>query len=82
MYASDYATAPWGGTYYTPATRNWGFSSIFGAGIYPPGTPILRTFRRTGFRILSEAQFNAFATNTWYGNNTTQVMFPNWPGNQ
>ena len=43
--------------WYSPPKRNWGYNDLFGAGIYPPGTPNVRDFRRTDFRLLNESEY-------------------------
>lgn len=77
MYESKWATGKWGGNYYSIPPRDWGFSGIFGSGKYPPGTPILRSYRRMAFRILSEAEYNAEAASSWTKEDgTTTPKFP------
>lgn len=61
LYESEVATAPMTNghsAWYSPPNRNWGYNELFGAGIYPPGTPNTRDFRRTDFRYLTEAEYN------------------------
>lgn len=41
------------GTYYNPPIRNWGFNSLFENGVYPPGTPNIRTYKRVDSKYLS-----------------------------
>ena len=64
LYESEAASKPFR-TYYTtsnyvysPPTRNWGFNSLFTSGIYPPGTPLLRTFRSVNLKFLSQNQWD------------------------
>ena len=60
LYESESGTAPMTSSHsawYSPPTRNWGFNSLFGAGVYPPGTPNTRDFRRSGFRYLTAAEY-------------------------
>ena len=45
--------------FYTPPTRDWGFNENFEKGIYPPGTPNVRAFRRTRFEDITAAQYSA-----------------------
>jgi hypothetical protein len=45
--------------FYSPPTRDWGFNMNFENGIYPPGTPNLRTFRRTIFKDISKEEYTA-----------------------
>lgn len=43
--------------WYRPPKRNWGYNELFGAGIYPPGTPNMRDFRRTNFQFLTLSEY-------------------------
>ena len=43
--------------WYAPPKRNWGFSSIFEGGEFPPGTPMVRDFRRKHFRFLTKGEY-------------------------
>lgn len=45
--------------WYGPPTRNWGYNDLFAAGIYPPGTPNVRDFKRTNFEFLTESEYLA-----------------------
>jgi hypothetical protein len=45
--------------WYKPPERNWGYNELFGAGIYPPGTPNTRDFRRTDFQFINEEEYLA-----------------------
>ncbi len=45
------------GSWYSPPIRNWGFSTIFANGQYPPGTPNTRDFRRRNFKFISESEY-------------------------
>jgi hypothetical protein len=45
--------------FYIPPTRDWGFNENFANGVYPPGTPNVRAFRRTRFEDVSEAEYLA-----------------------
>ncbi|MGB0369730.1 MAG: hypothetical protein ACPGN3_00165 [Opitutales bacterium] len=70
LFNSEVAVERWGkgGVYGAPG-RNWGFHAKFGSeGFYPPGTPNTRTYRRTRFTDLTEAEYiaevNDLAT-TW-----------------
>jgi len=47
------------GIYYNPPTRNWGFNTLFENGIYPPGTPNIRTYKRVDSKYLSENEWDA-----------------------
>ncbi|WP_269523848.1 hypothetical protein [Coraliomargarita parva] len=62
LYESEAGTSPMTsgyGAWYSPPKRNWGYSELFGAGMYPPGTPNTRDFRRRDFRFLNEAEYAA-----------------------
>lgn len=50
-------------SWYSPPNRNWGYNQLFKDGIYPPGTPNVRDFRRTDFRFLTEAEYLAELSN-------------------
>jgi hypothetical protein len=45
--------------FYIPPTRDWGFNENFANGIYPPGTPNVRAFRRTRFEDISKEEYVA-----------------------
>ncbi len=47
------------GSWYSPPKRNWGFSTIFANGQYPPGTPNTRDFRRKNFKFITKAEYAA-----------------------
>lgn len=62
LYESEAGTAPMNSghsAWYSPPKRNWGYNELFGAGIYPPGTPNVRDFRRTNFKFLNEVEYSA-----------------------
>ncbi|HAV11946.1 MAG TPA: hypothetical protein DCX06_00410 [Opitutae bacterium] len=44
--------------WYSPPKRNWGYSDLFRNGIYPPATPIVRDYKRTDFRYLTQTEYN------------------------
>lgn len=67
LFNSTVATGPWSSARYSPPTREWGFSDMFQSGRQPPGTPMLRTFRRVGYGDLTLAQFNTLLNNTSLG---------------
>ncbi len=46
-----------GQNWYSPPRRNWGFSSIFADGEFPPGTPMVRDFRRKHFRFITATEY-------------------------
>lgn len=45
--------------WYVPPQRNWGFSGLFAGGRFPPGSPVVRTYRRTAFREIDKATYEA-----------------------
>lgn len=49
--------------YYTPPIRDWGFSDLFKAGNYPPGTPLVRTYRRLMYEEMNESSYNTAMSN-------------------
>lgn len=57
LYESEVATANWGGGYYSPPIRRWGFDNKFAMGYTPPGTPFSRAVTRYDFRWLTPAQW-------------------------
>jgi hypothetical protein len=62
LFESEVHTAPMPDNfshYYGPPTRNWGFNENFRVGKYPPGTPNVRTFRRTSFSDITAAEYAA-----------------------
>jgi hypothetical protein len=46
-------------SWYSPPIRNWGFSTIFAGGQYPPGTPNTRDFRRRNFKFITAGEYAA-----------------------
>ena len=50
-------------TYYNPPNRNWGFNALFESGVFPPGTPNIRTFKRVDSKYLSEQEWAAELNN-------------------
>lgn len=44
--------------FYMPPGRDWGFSDIFAQGGFPPGSPVVRSYRRLLFEEIEEAEFN------------------------
>ncbi len=67
LFNSTVATGQWSNAKYSPPNRQWGFSTMFRDGRQPPGTPMLRTFRRVGYADLTAAQFTALLDNTTLG---------------
>jgi len=44
---------------FSPPQRDWGFNSLFSSGVYPPGTPNMRSFRRVDLKFLGEDEWNS-----------------------
>jgi hypothetical protein len=60
QYESQIATEPWGSSnVYSAAKRVWGYNSVFAKGIFPPGTPYTRFYRRITYRDLDQATYAA-----------------------
>ncbi|MGB0371569.1 MAG: hypothetical protein ACPGN3_09470 [Opitutales bacterium] len=59
LFNSEVATERWGkADVYVPPTRDWGFHDKFQAeGFFPPGTPNARTFTRSRFTDLNQADY-------------------------
>lgn len=66
LFNSEVATGRWIHASYGAPTREWGFNKMFAQGRQPPGTPMLRSFRRLDYRDLAEADFNSLLANTTY----------------
>lgn len=63
LFESEIAADAWGASnVYDPPGRNWGFHKLFSEGLYPPGTPNTRTYRRINFRNLTKAEWEAQIT--------------------
>lgn len=65
LFESEIANERWPGTgtVYNAPRRIWGYNERFKSGIYPPGTPNTRTYRRIHYRLLSAAEYeNAVAS--------------------
>ena len=59
LFESRVASEPWQITYYGPPVRNWGFSTQFLNGVYPPGTPKVISYRRMNYSDLNKTQYDA-----------------------
>jgi hypothetical protein len=59
LFESEIANQTWGSNYYSPPARQWGYYNQFSSGVYPPGTPNARSYRRVNFEFLSQAQYTA-----------------------
>ena len=51
--------------YYSPPGRDWGFNDNFRNGVYPPGSPNARTFRRVAFQDMTRTEYNTGVANIW-----------------
>lgn len=60
LYESEVDNSPWRIDYYGPPGRKWGFSRLFLEGTFPPGTPLLRTYRRINYTNLTEGEYNDY----------------------
>jgi hypothetical protein len=67
LFNSTVATGAWSSARYSAPDRVWGFSDMFKSGRQPPGTPMIRTFRRVTYGDLTATQFNALLNNTTLG---------------
>lgn len=64
LFESEIARGTWAQARYGAPRREWGFNSMFGTQRrYPPGTPIIRTFRRLDYRDINASEFDALRTN-------------------
>jgi len=57
LFESEIAPQGTDTAYYSPPIRNWGFYELFESGVYPPGTPNVRSFRKTNFRFLTKVEY-------------------------
>ena len=65
LFGSEVATGTWNDARYGAPRREWGFNSMFGSQRrYPPGTPIIRTFRRLDYRDMTKAEWDTLKANT------------------
>lgn len=65
LFESEVATGTWHQSKYGAPRREWGFNSMFGSQRrYPPGTPIIRTFRRLDYRDITKAEWDALKADT------------------
>lgn len=59
LYESEVDNSAWRIDYYGAPGRKWGFSELFLDGTFPPGTPLLRTYRRVNYTNLTEQEYTA-----------------------
>jgi hypothetical protein len=43
--------------YYLPPNRDWGFSDLFAQGGFPPGSPVVRSYRRLSYEEIDQTTF-------------------------
>ncbi len=48
--------------YYYPPIRDWGFNNLLANGAFPPGTPLVRTYRRLNFKEIDRHTYDAAIT--------------------
>jgi len=66
LYECEIDDSTWSTDYYNPPNRGYGFNDLFAAGTYPPGTPLLRAYRRINYTNISESTYNsAISSLTW-----------------
>ena len=66
LYESEVDLSTYSTAYYSPPNRKWGFSYLFRDGTYPPGTPLLRMYRRVDYREMSKTEYDtAIAALPW-----------------
>lgn len=59
LYESEVDFSVWSTSYYSPPKRGYGFNNLFKLGVYPPGTPLIRTYRRDNFQDMTAAEFTS-----------------------
>jgi len=57
LYECEVDFSKWSTSYYNPPNRGYGFNYLFKDGTYPPGTPLLRTYRRDNYQKMTAAEF-------------------------
>lgn len=57
LYECEVDFSKWSTSYYSPPNRGYGFNNLFKDGTYPPGTPLLRTYRRDNYQKMNAAEF-------------------------
>ncbi len=45
--------------FYLPPIRDWGFNELFASGSYPPGTPLIRTYRRLMYEEIDKDSYES-----------------------
>lgn len=63
LYEAEVDWSIWEVTFYSPPLRDYGFSDLFNSGIFPPGTPLLRNYKRLSFESLSKAEYDSEISN-------------------
>lgn len=59
LYECEVDWSKWSTSYYEAPTRKWGFNDLFKGGTYPPGTPLLRTYRRVDYKNMNSNEYAA-----------------------
>jgi len=62
LYESEVDFSTWSTSYYSPPNRGYGFNDLFASGTYPPGTPLLRTYRRESYRNLNASEYTSLTS--------------------
>ncbi len=63
LYESETDDSAWQINYYSPPGRKWGFSQLFLNGTFPPGTPLLRTYRRVDYTDMTQNEYETALQN-------------------
>ena len=58
LYEAEVDFSKWSTSYYDPPNRGYGFNNLFKNGTFPPGTPLIRTYRRDNFRDMTASEFS------------------------
>ncbi|OIO60912.1 MAG: hypothetical protein COZ46_03240 [Verrucomicrobia bacterium CG_4_10_14_3_um_filter_43_23] len=59
LYESEIANQGYSTSYYSPPQRDWGYYTRFKEGHYPPGTPMVRSFKKVDFKFITKAEYEA-----------------------
>lgn len=57
LFENEIVTAPHKTTYYSPPIRDWGYYDQLGIGIFPPGTPNVRSFNKINFSFIDSSTY-------------------------
>jgi hypothetical protein len=62
LFESEVADGVWAegkhGYWFSPPTRDWGYLAYFAEGMYPPGTPVIRSTRLIAIRDITKAEYD------------------------